>query len=35
LGHEVDIEEVKSILKENIAGLFEMKLIEIATDVQA
>jgi len=35
LGHEVDIEEVKSILKKNIAGLFEMKLIEIATDVQA
>jgi lipoyl(octanoyl) transferase len=28
LGHEVNMEEVKSILKENIASLFEMQLIE-------
>jgi lipoyl(octanoyl) transferase len=28
LGHEVDMEEVKLILKENIASLFEMQLIE-------
>jgi lipoyl(octanoyl) transferase len=35
LGHEVNIEKVKSILKENIAALFEMELIEQAISVSA
>jgi lipoyl(octanoyl) transferase len=35
LGCEIDIEEVKSILKKNIAALFEMELIESAIDIPA
>ena len=35
LGHEVDIEEVKSILKENIAELFGMPLAEQTVSVSA
>jgi lipoyl(octanoyl) transferase len=35
LGHEVDIEEVKSILKENIAELFGMHLAEQTVSVSA